>query len=166
MSNCHICFPQILSPTPESKKGKCPNCLVLPNMVISPENSVYPCGQTGFIPFEGTGMELGICGTNTPQFLIHSHSNTVTNVSINQNGITFTTTSEAAEIKIANIKYLVTCGKYSAMGNIDIIIKSRCLNVFCAPDEYCDQCTGDCIEKQSDLDVNNTPISPFNPQWI
>jgi len=166
MSNCHICFPQILAPTPTSKKGKCPKCIVLPNMVVSPENSVYPCGETGFIPFEGSGIELGLCGNETVQYLIHSHSNTVTNVSINDQGITFTSTNEAAQIKVANIKYIVTCGKYSAMGSIDIIFKSRCLNVFCGEEKKCDPCTGECEDKLSDLDVNKTPPSPFNPQWI
>jgi hypothetical protein len=52
------------------------------------------------------------------------------------------------------------------MGSIDIIFKSRCLNVFCGEEKKCDPCTGECEDKLSDLDVNKTPPSPFNPQWI
>jgi len=166
MSNCHICFPQILAPCPKSKKGRCPECLLLPNMVVSPENSVYPCGETGFIPFEGSGIELGLCGEETVKYFIYSHSNSLQDVSINAGGITFTTSPESASIKVGNIKYIVTCGQYSAMGSIDIIFKSRCLGVFCGDEKKCNPCTGECDDKLSDLDMTNTPSTIFNPEWI
>lgn len=167
MSNCCLCYPQVVgcSSTPTSK---CPdgNCLRLPHLLIGSEDSVGPCGETGFIPFAGTGIDTTLCGSTTPVYSIQSHSNIFTNVTINSTGITFTTTEANGFASAGLIEYSVKCGKYASISTVTIIIKNLCASSLCPDSEYCDKCTGDCESKTGDILIEDIGGTGFNPGGV
>lgn len=155
MSNCCLCYGRVCNPpTPPA----CPsgNCLLIPHLLVGSEDSVGPCDEAGLIPFEGTGINTTLCGVTVPSYIILSHSNIFTSVSINSTGISFTTTTAIESASVGVITYAVSCGQYSSIATATIIIKNLCAGVICGSTQECDKCTGDCEDIPGSLAVSGS----------
>ena len=157
--SCCLCYPTVCAPT--NPPPKCPDgkCLRIPHLLVGSDNSVGPCGETGLIPFQGTGINTSICGSNTPTYTIISKSNIFTNVSINSTGITFTTTSAVSEDSVGIIEYAVACGQYSSIASATIILKNLCASVICGPTQECNRCTGNCEDIEGNIVVSGLSVN-------
>lgn len=152
--SCCTCYAKSCSPKPP--KSKCPtgNCLHLPHLLLGSGDSVGPCNETAFVPFEGTGIDTTLCGLATPVFTILSSSDVFKDVSITSSGITFTSVNDISNSNFGMIEYAVTCGKYSSMATLTVVFKNLCASVICGPTKECDKCTGNCVDKKGDLGTN------------
>lgn len=157
--SCCLCYPTVCSPT--TPTSKCPdgNCLRIPHLLVGSDNSVGPCGETGFIPFAGTGIKTTLCGTTTPTYTILSNSSIFTNVTIDSTGITFTTTSAVSQDSFGVIEYAVSCGKYASTATATIILKNLCASVVCPATQICDRCTGTCVDIDGDIAVSGISVN-------
>lgn len=159
LTGCCLCYPSVTgcstTPTPSCPDG---NCLRIPHLLVGAEDSVGPCGETGFIPFEDTGLSTTLCSdiNTTPVFSIVSHSEIFTNVSVNSTGITFTTTETNGFKSAGLIKYKVKCGIYSSTGTATIIIKNPCSGTACGQYQTCNKCTGVCEPIDSEVQINTS----------
>lgn len=169
-NNCCICYPQIVdncngcppgNPCPPPPKCPTGNCLYLPHFLIGSENSVGPCNETGFIPFADSGLDTSLCGSTTPVFSIVSKSNIFKNVTIDSTGIHFTTTTANGEAPMGVIEYSVSCGLYSSISSVTIILKNLCVAAICPAGTMCNKCNGLCEPLPGDLSIGKTAIS-FN----
>jgi len=160
-NNCSLCWPTVIDCNPcATPSDPCPsNCIYAPSIVISEDNSVDPCGETGQIPFENLTFGLSICEDDPITYSIVSHSVEVENVSIDEDGITFTSTNAAADTLKATLVYKVSCSSYATLANVTIIFKNPCINVMCSSSEDCNRCTGNCEPAEVDisLSTDDTP---------
>jgi hypothetical protein len=151
-NNCCLCYPTVCSnPTPTTPRCPAGECLYLPHLLVGSENSVGPCGETGFIPFADTGLDTTLCGATTPTFSIISKSPIFTNVTITSSGVTFTTTTALSSDSVGIIEYGVGCGNYSTISSITIILKNLCAGIVCPQGQRCESCSGDCVNINGDL---------------
>lgn len=146
-NNCCLCF------------GKCTknrttcstNCITLGTILVEPKNSVAPCGETGLVKF--TCFDTCSCkGDLEWSVLKVSKPTWITVNSITKDGLTFTTTSAAEINEPIEVTIKAVCddgrGDY---GKVIILLKSNCKGVSCPPDQICDKCTGECVDRESDL---------------
>lgn len=163
MSWCS-CFPTIISPIAPCSNGG--DCVRAPHMLITAENSVGPCAETGVIPITNKVLLSSDCAT--PVYKIISTSVNLTGVTIDADEVTFTSAynpaTEGSSHLTAQIKYRVFCGTLSDTGTIDIIFKSNCTNTVCESDEVCDPCTGACVAETVDISVSGSDDTSIDIQ--
>lgn len=162
--NCCLCYGTQVGSNPcvPTVSDPCPtNCIYAPSIVVSESNSVYACGETGLIPFENLEFGLTVCGTDQVNYSIVSYSAELTSVSIDSNGITFTSTDAAADTLRGTLTYKVDCGEYATLGNVTIIFRSRCANVMCGTGLECDECTGNCDPIDVDISIEEGSDNPL-----
>lgn len=139
------------TPSKESCKiDPCKDCIRVASPIILPDDSVGPCGQTGFVNLKPLN-NYSICGEQgeVAHKIVKYDSSVFTNVYIDDtNGelkLYFTTT-EAAQINTPYyIFYKAACkgtGR-SDIGVVTIFIKDNCAYVDCV---NCNKCTGECDE--------------------
>ncbi len=157
--SCCLCYPTVCTTTPPTSKCPDGNCLRVPHLLVGAENSVGPCGETGFIPFSGTGLKTTLCGSTTPTFTIVSKSDIFTNVTINSTGITFTTTNAVSNDSFGVIEYSVSCAGYASIASATIILKNLCVGVICPATQICDKCTGTCVDIDGDIAVSGISVN-------
>lgn len=133
------------TPTP------CPtpsNCLTLCNIIIPPDESVGPCDKTGNIPFDN--FDYGACGVTTPTLQVINlaeieEQGYITIDSIDETGLTFTTTDQAVGNGKVEVCIQGTCGIFQDIATIIIYIKDLCEGVICIEENFfCNPCSGAC----------------------
>lgn len=130
------------------------DCIFAPHMLLVGDDSIYPCDVTKTVLFDEDCLDDCGCGTLTPTFELDSYSTNLKDVSVDVNGITFT--SDAPDVEdgyIADITYIMRCGRLSSRGSLTIVFNNRCANVACPEGYACDKCTGACVSEGADLDV-------------
>lgn len=115
--------------------------------------AVAECAETGKTFNAATGLNIASCdGTNTWTVEAPSAISAI----IDSNGlITYDITSLAVPGTEYTIDWKVKCSLYNmeASGKLIVLVENKCIGVTCASNEECNKCTGDCEEKESDMDV-------------
>lgn len=121
-----------------------------------PGEIIADCGSIGNTFNAANGLDIASCdGTNTwavvfPDGLTGS---------INNAGlITFDVNNDVEFEEPYRINWTLTCSKYgmTVSGYVDVTIDDKCINIICDEGLECNQCDGQCIEKESDLGVTAT----------
>ncbi len=150
--SCCLCYSRTVgcSTPPQSS---CPegNCLKVPHLLVGSSDSIGPCNEDGVILFAGTGLDTTLCGLTVPTYMILSHSDIFTDVSITSTGIYFTSTTDVTTASTGIIEYAVSCGQYAATATATIILKNLCASVICSSTQACNKCTGLCEAVTIDL---------------
>lgn len=160
------CFAQITSPTPPCTKNG--DCVFAPNMLVSGDTSVYPCGVGGTDGVITLTDKVRLSNNGaTATYKIESNSVNLQSLTINEDEITFQANHdplvEGSSYLTAQIQYSVTQGGLKDFGIIDIIFRSRCTGVGCSDTQECDPCTGNCVEKSVDIDISgDSETSPVD----
>lgn len=141
--NWCTCSATVDTPQPCGNTGK---CVRAPHLLVKQEDSVFPCGENGIIPIaQHITLPTGV-DPSTAFYTIVKISVNLSNVTIDQNNINFTSnydpTVEGSSYSVAEIKYRVRSGSLSDTGTIVIIFKSKCTGIILEQDEYCDPCLG------------------------
>lgn len=147
MSDCS-CTGTYVPPT-----TSCPTtctCLDLGTITVFPDDGVAPCGQTGVISFTDC-FDFCACLNEVATLSVVDVTPTgkITINTINQSGLSYTTTSDAnANDKITvTIKAVCNSAKTSGLQlgdytTITIYIKDLCKGVVPGVGQSCDKCTG------------------------
>lgn len=122
------------------------------------------CGSIGNTFNAAAGLDLESCdGTNTwtavfPEGLTGS----ISNVGL----ITYDVNNDVEFEEPYRITWEVSCSKYGmkATGYLDVTINDKCVGIVCDEGFECNQCDGECIEKESDLGVTGTGSSAVGSQ--
>lgn len=150
----------------------CPagDCLLLGNILISPENSVFSGGETGTVSFDC--FEYCACGEVDPIFKITdvSHPDYFSDLQIDHEGLTFTTSLVALSNVKITVYFLAKCGSFSDSGSVDIYLKDKCEGVVCIGEcQECNPLTGVCdCENTEPIIIDNcgdpcsSPSSSFD----
>ncbi len=132
------------------------NCIYAPDLLVS--DQVTACAGATDIDISPVTVT---CGTNDVYYTILSSTNITGNATITPTKITFTPANN--NYAPAEIVYKVSCGMLSASGKVIIVYKNNCVGTVCADGKYCNKCTGNCIDMESDHSVISTPTtSPSN----
>ena len=146
-NSCDPCY-CIGQHIPPKDPVKCPtgDCFELGTVVITCENSVGPCNETGFISFSCFTFPCA-----NPQFEVINKKDLkyLTVDSIDSQGITFTTNGEGnandrEEICFRAVCKGDDCDVKSDYGSAVIYIKDKCAGVICPEEHQCNKCTGEC----------------------
>jgi len=124
----------------------CDDCLYVTSHVVSCDDGVGPCGETGTKVIETNCTD--------PTFTVIYYDSAFENVSISQIEGAWTITYDTVEGEaVANsyyeIRYKVVCGGgdfdgLSVIGSASICIRNLCKDVVCDGDEVCNPCDGSC----------------------
>ena len=124
----------------------CDACLYVTSHVVSCDDGVGPCGETGTKVIETNCTD--------PTFTVIYYDSAFENVSISQIEGAWTITYDTVEGEaVANsyyeIRYKVVCGGgdfdgLSVIGSASICIRNLCKDVVCDGDEVCNPCDGSC----------------------
>lgn len=146
------------TPNDDCPSSSC-DCLNLGYITVFPDDGVGPCGQAGTVSFTDC-FDFCACENEVATLTVVDVSapDSITINSVNQSGLTYTTTSEANAYDKITVVLKGTCtskddedlqlGDYTV---ITIYIKDLCKNVVCGAGETCDKCTGECED-----DINLT----------
>ncbi len=143
----------------------CVDCLRVASPIILPDDSVGPCGQSGFVNLKPLN-NYSICGDNAEMFhkIVKYDQTAFTNVYIDDtNGkleLRFTTTDAAKINTPYYIFYKAACkGKNrSDIGVITVFIKDECAYANC---NNCNPCNGECdgaVDLTVDIEPSNIQI--------
>lgn len=146
---------QIVNPGGGTSTSCNGDCIFAPHMLLYGDSAPDMCGVTHAVLWDDECLDDCGCGDNTPSFRLDEYSDNLTGVTIDQNGITFTTAWEEGMTQVATISYIMYCGKLSSRGTLTIVMNNPCINVVCSEGYACDKCTGGCISTL-DLDVRLT----------
>jgi len=114
-------------------------------LLVRPEDSVGPCGKTGYVSF--SCFDFSGCCTKDVRIVEDYNSapeKLVVN-SITKDKLTFTTTNLANPGDKIKIRIKATCCDLGDYGEITIFIKDLCDCTVCEAGYVCDKCTGACI---------------------
>lgn len=134
------------------------DCIFAPHMLLATKDdgsvtSVDPCDATKVILWDSCLDDCG-CGEESLSFEIETVTDNLTNVSIDSNGITFTSNAADASDYIAEITFIIRCGRLSDRGTLTIVFDNPCANITpCSTGYECNYCSGECVSAGSDLDV-------------
>lgn len=151
-----FCFGECTPNNPDTpcKTGK---CFQLGTIVVSCENSVGPCNQTGTIPFKCFCYPC-----ENPTFKITNLDQIKGLVvdSIDKDGVTVTTDGTLEPYDKVEICFKASCptedcDHKSDYGSVVIYIKDLCLGVDCATGSTCDKCNGECSEIAPEIEISN-----------
>lgn len=147
------------------KVDPCADCIRVASPIILPENSVGPCGQTGFVNLKPLN-NYSICGEGGEVFhkIIKYDETAFSGVYIDDtNGkleLRFTTT-DAAQINTPYYIFYKSACKVknrSDIGVVTVFIKDLCAYANC---NNCNKCTGECdgnIDLTVDIEPSNIQI--------
>lgn len=149
------CNNLIITPPPSSSCNG--DCIVAPHMLLATNgtvNSVGPCGESKTVLWDDCLNDCG-CGNLSLQFETESHTDNIVVNSINSNGITFTSAGEESDDYIAEITFIIRCGRLSARGSLTVVYDDLCYNVAACSEGYeCDKCSGECVAIGPDLSLS------------
>lgn len=128
------------------------DCIFAPHMLLYGEDSVNMCGETKAVLWDEDCLDDCGCGTLTPAFRLESYSDNLKDVTVNSTGITFTSDWEEGDTMVADVTYIMTCGRLSSRGSLTIVFNNPCQNVVCPEGYICEHCEGECVD-ELDLDV-------------
>lgn len=131
------------------------DCIFAPHMLLHGDDSVIMCGATKSILWDEDCLNDCGCGALTPSFVLESYSTNLTAVSVDSTGITFTSAWEEGDSMVADVTYVMSCGRLSSRGSLTIVFNNPCLNVICPENYECNHCDelGGCVASPLDLDV-------------
>lgn len=148
--------PCVVCPEPESCPTPCgKDCITLAHPVISPSNSVGPCGSTGIIDIASLN-DYTICGGTFSLKISYYDPVAFTQVVINQDGnIEFTTSDNAVPNQYYDIIYEANCSSggqsIGDFGKAQVGIKDLCFAITCQSGFSCNKCNGNCEQNQIDV---------------
>jgi hypothetical protein len=153
LSHCN-CLPKIIV-----KKEPCKGCLYTDYLYYPCATSVKSCGD---VLVTNLKKLVKNCGS-TPSFILVSSGFNQTEIS-GDGILTVTTDSTHIPNNVYDIVYKVVCGDKTTFGFVKICINDPCQFKDCGCD-YCDPCTGECGDPQSDLKIEGEIIQS-NPTDI
>jgi hypothetical protein len=110
------------------------------------------CGETGTISIPTLVADVTACdGTNT--YEVKSDSASLGTLTVNGAGLISYGMSTPAAVGDHIIEYDIFCSKYgmTISGTIKLTVEDLCAGVEVDDNEYCDPCTGDIEELESDM---------------
>lgn len=128
------------------------DCIFAPHMLLYGDESPKMCGETKTVLWDDKCLDKCGCKGGIPKFKLGDFTDNVSNVSVNSNGITFTSAWVEGKPQIATISYIMYCNKLSDRGTLTIIFNNPCINVWCPEGYGCNHCNGECVS-MLDLDV-------------
>lgn len=140
----------------------CKDCFGAPSYLVSCNEGLIPCGGVGSVDtledFDSTLCD----GPLT--FSITDHSEELINVTIDSSGVISFETAEAYyRESLYTITYRIDCESkgVAAFGQISLCVQDLCAGVTCNEAQECEKCTGNCIDKVSDLSIGggNTEVN-------
>ena len=135
-------------------------CVELGSITVFPDDGVAPCGQSGVVSFTDC-FDFCACENKVATLSVVDVTPTgiITINSINQSGLTYTTTNDAEANQRVSVTVKAICDSASTVGQqlgdyttITIYIKDMCKNVVCGVGQTCNKCTGVC-EDDTNLQV-------------
>jgi hypothetical protein len=164
------CISTCTTPCNPAKCSDPNGCLVLGNILVKQCDSVYPCGEQGFVDFSCFCIPC----EEEVEFTIIDSPDSVVIDSITHEGLTFTTTNTATGCEKAEICFRAVCrgeeecDDKSDIGSVTVYFKSRCENC----DGACNECTGDCVSTEGEeyntptIHPETAPEAPTNSELI
>lgn len=141
------------------------DCFRLGHILVAECDSVGPCGNTGFVPFDCFNIDCD--SPDILSFKVYSNSrpDLITVNAINSSGLTFTTSNTA----VGNERVEITiygqckgeCNFKSDYGSVVIYIKNVCKGVLCESYQKCDPCTQVCVNVDPEISIDPGPTEIF-----
>lgn len=153
---CYCSAIQIGNGSSNTKRCTQFDCIFAPHMLLHGDLSVNQCDDSTSVLWDEDCLDDCGCGTVTPTFKLISHTPNLKNVTVSQTGITFTsnkqsTGSTAETSMVAEVIYKMSCKRLSTRGSLTIVFNNPCINVDCPIGYVCDECTGDCVVGQTNI---------------
>jgi len=146
---------QIINPGGGTSTACNGDCIFAPHMLLYGEDAPNLCGVTKSVVWDEKCLDDCGCGSTAPSFRLDEYTDNLTGVSVDENGITFTTAWSEGKSEVATISYIMYCNKLSSIGTLTIVMNNPCINVTCSEGYVCNHCTGGCVSAL-DLDVRLT----------
>ena len=151
------CIPQIVE---DNTRKSCKDCLIVRNLYYSCTEAPAPCG--GVINLNLADYnDLSACDECTPVYILDGYDPAFSSVTLSSNGVMdITLGNNFNPNETYTIYYSVDCpcSILSASATVKVCFKDICLGVDCPSNQECDKCTGTCVDKQSDLDIDNGSV--------
>lgn len=156
---CFSCCAGVVTPP----NTPCPpgQCICFCDIYISPKDAVaVPCTVEGSINLTDYPNDTTVCDAALVKFVLMYHDeNFFSSVTLSEAGSLSWTPAANAPTVTGNLVFKILCGDLAKLVTVTIGRKSNCTGVVCGPDEYCSDCSGNCIPKTTtdfDLTVDIT----------
>lgn len=143
---------QIINPRDVPPPACNGDCIFAPHMLLYGDLAPDMCGITQSVIWDEACLDDCGCGDDSPSFRLDEYTENLTDVSVDENGITFTTAWVEGMSQVATVSYIMYCNQLSSIGTLTIVMNNPCINVVCSEGYECNKCTGGCVSTL-DLDV-------------